>query len=36
MPESVQNIVTLFVKEVKRVLGKNLDKVILKPYFLKK
>lgn len=29
MPESVQNIVTLFAKEVKRVLGKNMDKVIV-------
>lgn len=29
MPESVQNILTLFVKEVKRVLGKDMDKVIV-------
>lgn len=29
MPQSVQNIVTLFAKEVKRVLGKNMDKVIV-------
>lgn len=29
MPESVQNIVTLFAKEVKRVLGKNMEKVIV-------
>ena len=29
MPESVQNILTLFVKEVKGVLGKDMDKVIV-------
>lgn len=29
MPESIQNIVTLFGKEVKRVLGNDLDKVIV-------
>lgn len=29
MPESVQNILSLFVKEVKRVLGKDMDKVIV-------
>ena len=29
MPESVQNIITLFVKEVKRVLGKDMEKVIV-------
>lgn len=29
MSESVQNILTLFVKEVKRVLGKDMDKVIV-------
>ena len=29
MPESIQNIVTLFVKEVKRVLGKDMEKVIV-------
>lgn len=29
MPESVQSIVDLFVEEVKRVLGKDMDKVIV-------
>lgn len=29
MPESVQNILTFFVNEVKRVLGKDMDKVIV-------
>lgn len=29
MPESVQNILYLFVREVKRVLGREMDKVIV-------
>ncbi len=29
MPESIKNILALFVKEVKRVLGKDMDKVIV-------
>lgn len=29
MPEPIQNIVVLFTKEVKRILGKDLDKVIV-------
>lgn len=29
MTESIQNILTLFVKEVKRVLGEDMDKVIV-------
>ena len=29
VPESVQNILTFFVNEVKRVLGKDMDKVIV-------
>lgn len=29
MPESVQNILRLFVREVKRVLGREMDKVIV-------
>lgn len=29
MPESIQNILPLFVKEIERVLGKDMDKVII-------
>lgn len=29
MPESVQTIVTLFAEEVKRVLGKDIDRIIV-------
>lgn len=29
MPESIQNILALFVKEVKRILGEDMDKVIV-------
>ncbi len=29
MPESVQTIVTLFAEEVKRVLGKDMDRIIV-------
>lgn len=29
MPESIQNILPLFEKEIERVLGKDMDKVIV-------